>query len=737
MKYRDVLSFLMAKVPQKINFLFHDNPYLLALFFGVLGAVANLFPIDLAFNIALLIGNAAYIVAASFLRPSQTLVCALISVTPLYFYWGHPFGFLTFGLEAWFISTLRARGWYVLTADLLYWLVIGMPLTAGLIWVNMEFVQSFILFSTFKQVINAVLYTSLASILLFTFANYFQSIKSSHPPLTKSLPQWLLFSFWSISAFLVVSISLGLSSDFGQRQSQQFEKELEINNNHIRQIGNNYLKEHQLASQNVANQLARTIDVTERKAILAQLHQLYPGFLTMLIASKTGAIEVGSPYSLMEQVSISKLSVKDRPYFIRAMQDQALFVSSVFLGRGFGSDPIVAISAPIYANNDKSYPSGIVEGSLNLAQFGLYNEEGHDENDIKIIVTDHNDKIIYASNSLALATLSQLEYDNRATQKVGNLMTLRGKEAEGKMFLYKQAKLVNNWKVYSLIEHKVALKLTQDMYLVIFITLFVTLFLASFIAKRFSHHLNLPIEFIIAQLHTAKKTGYFKDIPFETPVEIQKLYQELKENKKALLNHQNELQEQVLKRTEELNQANQKLTEQVNTDALTGLYNRRYLKSNFAMMQSILSRNNAKLMFVLLDLDFFKNINDSYGHLFGDYCLVEIAHILKKFFYRDGDIVARFGGEEFVVMTPCNDIESVRSRLEELRNQVAKHQFIYEGIGPIQVTASIGVALGSASYSHNKEDWLTIADETLYQAKGNGRNQVVIKEVAVKRESNL
>ena len=207
---------------------------------------------------------------------------------------------------------------------------------------------------------------------------------------------------------------------------------------------------------------------------------------------------------------------------------------------------------------------------------------------------------------------------------------------------------------------------------------------------------------------------------------------ELKESKKNILNHQEELQAKVLKRTEELNQANEKLIEQVNTDALTGLYNRRYFKKNFAMMQSILSRNNSKLMFVLLDLDFFKSINDNYGHLFGDYCLVEVANILKSFFYRDGDIVTRFGGEEFVVITPCTDIATVHSRLENLRCQIANYQLIHEDIGPIQVTTSLGAAVGSASFSHYEKDWLTAADEALYRAKDNGRNQVIIEVVSDK-----
>ena len=144
----------MAYISPKTSLFLHHNQYFLALLFGTVGAIANLFPIELAFNISLLVGNTAYIVAASFLRPNLTLLCALVSVIPLYFHWGHPFGFVTFGLEAWFISTLRARGWYVITADLLYWLLIGMPLTAVLIWFNLESAQSYFLFSTTREQLN-------------------------------------------------------------------------------------------------------------------------------------------------------------------------------------------------------------------------------------------------------------------------------------------------------------------------------------------------------------------------------------------------------------------------------------------------------------------------------------------------------------------------------------------------------------------------------------------------------
>ncbi|HBY84971.1 MAG TPA: GGDEF domain-containing protein, partial [Colwellia sp.] len=187
-----------------------------------------------------------------------------------------------------------------------------------------------------------------------------------------------------------------------------------------------------------------------------------------------------------------------------------------------------------------------------------------------------------------------------------------------------------------------------------------------------------------------------------------------------------------------LNQANQKLTEQANTDTLTRLYNRRYFEKNFKIMQSIFSRNNSSLMYAIIDLDFFKNINDTHGHLFGDYCLVTVANMLKKFFNRDSDLVARFGGEEFVVVSQCDDVEILRSRIDKFLQQVAAFEFNDDDKGPITLTISVGIAVGKASYSNLGEDWFAVADECLYYAKDNGRNQtkITVIESSAKASAN-
>lgn len=709
--------------------------FAIAILLGVFGALVNLFPIELAFNISLLIGNTAYIIAASLLRPSLTLLSALICVIPLYFQWGHPHGFLTFGLEAIFISILRNKGWYVLSADLFYWIIIGMPLTAFFIWSTVESPQNLIIFTTFKQTINAVLYTSLASILLLIFSDFLKKIKTTHPPLQKSLPKWLLYSFWSITTFLVISVSLVLSTDFGKRQRHLYERELEINNQYISHIGNRYLNEHKIAIKSIAIQLSKLSTSEDREQALLENHPLYPGFLTMLIASEDGEIQAASPPSLLKKINAKNITITDRPYFIRAMEDQRLFVSTVFLGRGFGSDPIVAISAPIYTAPKSNAPSGIVEGSLNLGKFGLFDSRKSNINNIKIIVTDNDNRIIYASTSLGFDKLSELKFDKSTYHPAENLITFQAGESEGQMFIYKQAYLNNHWKIYSLVEHSVVLKTTEDMYLVIFITLFVVLLFTILFSKQFSVHLNRPLVFVIEQISKAKNNSDFKEIPYDAATEIVALYQELKIGKQALLQNQEDLKQQVAIQTKELNQANNKLTKLANTDTLTTLYNRRYLEEHFSVVQSLQSRNNSYLMFAVIDLDFFKVINDSHGHLFGDYCLVEVAKILKQFFNRSADIVARFGGEEFIIVAPCKSIEAIQIRLEKLRLQVEKFSFKDREIGPIKVTVSIGVAFGDASYSTLQDNWFTMADDCLYKAKENGRNQVCVTQLIQNKES--
>ncbi|MEH6594429.1 MAG: diguanylate cyclase [Colwellia polaris] len=697
--------------------------FLLALSLGLLGALLNFFPIELAHGIALVIGNLAFIIAAAYLRPVLTLLCALICVAPLLIMWGHPFGFITFGCEALFVSYLRGRGWYLPTADFLYWLIIGMPITAILLWINASESQEYLLFTVFKQGINAVFYTALAVIMIFVFSDKLNVwITSQQPKLQKNLKQYLHYILWIMSAFFVVGVCLYLSRNINDIQQQQIEDKLEISSQYLGQIVENYVEDHKNAIAQVSRELS-SIEPSLYQENLAKVHELYPGFITMLVANKEANIVATSPLSLMKNLPKGGANVSDRSYFVEAFYEQSVFISPAFLGRAFGSDPIVAISAPIYSKNEEQ-PIGIVEGSLNLNLFTKINRYSLNDRELDVVLTDENDNVIYAESNIATTKLAKLNFTLDDTDIKHNLIVIGSTNSKSKRYLYRKIILNNGWKILVLIEHKQVLMLIEQQYLTIFVSLFLIFILVVLLANQIANTLNKPLAFALKELaHGDGKTG-FKAIPYDAPSEFLTLYDELQQSKTKLLRQQFILEDKVNKRTQELNKANIALKELANKDSLTGLYNRRYLENKFSELQAILSRNNADMVVAMLDLDHFKQLNDEYGHLIGDNCLTYISDVMKRKFDRRSDIVARFGGEEFIIVAQSNDNNGVLQMLEEFREEIEQHSFPHDSHNFVNITISIGTITAKAKFSANIDDWVRLADEQLYHAKSRGRNQL-------------
>lgn len=186
-----------------------------------------------------------------------------------------------------------------------------------------------------------------------------------------------------------------------------------------------------------------------------------------------------------------------------------------------------------------------------------------------------------------------------------------------------------------------------------------------------------------------------------------------------------EANEQLRADMEKIEQLREELREQAIHDPLTGLYNRRYLNETLTREISRAERENAPLSMIISDIDQFKMINDTYGHLIGDKFLVEIANLMKNH-ACGSDIICRYGGEEFLMVLPDTTLISATKRAEEIMKKCAKIIIQHEG-KDLQVTISSGVA----SYSnHGKEaeEIIIKADEALYRAKSQGRNCTVIFE---------
>jgi len=171
----------------------------------------------------------------------------------------------------------------------------------------------------------------------------------------------------------------------------------------------------------------------------------------------------------------------------------------------------------------------------------------------------------------------------------------------------------------------------------------------------------------------------------------------------------------------DLKKKEEELYEKSITDPLTSLYNRTFLEEFLEKKLLEAKRYKFPLSIAMIDIDFFKKINDTYGHLSGDCVLKELALLLKKNF-RGSDVVARYGGEEFIIIMPFTSLEDACKKLEEFRKIVEKHLFCMEHL---KITISVGVA------QYKNEDMLELiekADENLYEAKRSGRNKVICKE---------
>ncbi len=169
-----------------------------------------------------------------------------------------------------------------------------------------------------------------------------------------------------------------------------------------------------------------------------------------------------------------------------------------------------------------------------------------------------------------------------------------------------------------------------------------------------------------------------------------------------------------------LRQAILKLAAMANNDPLTGLYNRRYLFDQLEKEIARSQRNNSPFTVVMADIDFFKKVNDNYGHDFGDLVLVEFSQLIMKE-KRLQDIATRWGGEEFLLILPDTELEGAVQFAEKIRGKLEEKVF-ESGGKKVDVTASFGAALYEKEGGF--EQTLREADQNLYKAKESGRNQV-------------
>jgi diguanylate cyclase (GGDEF)-like protein len=241
------------------------------------------------------------------------------------------------------------------------------------------------------------------------------------------------------------------------------------------------------------------------------------------------------------------------------------------------------------------------------------------------------------------------------------------------------------------------------------------------------------IETILEQVHTkVKEAGTYFNLKIKTTKSVQEILQEANIRLSLINLDYDQMNKQLIQAkinledlTKELEKKNKILDNLANIDGLTGVYNHRYFQNILDQEINRALRHNTPIAILLIDIDHFKQVNDTYGHQVGDFILSEFSKIIQENI-RKYDVLARYGGEEFVVVLPETETEDALIVAEKLRSIIELSSF-QDNRKSYQITASFGQSgcTPATENNLNKDTLINQADQALYEAKEKGRNKVV------------
>ncbi len=432
-----------------------------------------------------------------------------------------------------------------------------------------------------------------------------------------------------------------------------------------------------------------------------------------------------------------------RPWYIKAKEIGGPTFSSIY-GHFVFHEPTVTASYPIYDQNNKLIGVfgvdyllswlGNTLGELPIGDSGqvfVTDDSGFliatsfDGTSYKMV--DNKSQLIPANESESILiqsaiSLSFEEYEN----------DLRGFKVKGDKYYVGLQKFQDygiDWKIYVILAEADFLggmnSATKQTVVVMIFSIILFFFFAYWTAKG----VTMPIIRLneAAKELTQGKLMLVTDV--ERTDELGELSRSFNTMGKQLTNMVAHLEEEVKARTFELEERNDSLQRLSFLDGLTGIANRRKFDSTLESAWNFALRHKRSIALIMLDIDFFKNYNDTYGHLAGDDCLKSIGRLLSEKVRRLSDLVARYGGEEFVIILQDTEVNKIVGFAEDIRKGIQDLR-IEHATSPFEiVTLSMGIAYMIPNMNTTPLALIEMADNALYLAKDNGRNRVEIDEI--------
>ncbi|MBF7074264.1 diguanylate cyclase [Glaciecola sp. MH2013] len=435
---------------------------------------------------------------------------------------------------------------------------------------------------------------------------------------------------------------------------------------------------------------------------------------SMIVVDQDGFITALAPEKYARYLpTYQQKNISEREYFARTKQEKTAYVSDVIEGQGIGTMDIVAATAPLF--KDGAF-TGIVQGATKLDTLLDERVISRIEGDgIALVLTDSSGVIVYSSKELLLEQLDSFDLQPAFHMFLRQAPALN---ANGLAFMYGTSSSEFGWQIYALAPPTKVFRNIVNYFLYIGITFLISVLLVGLLAKRLSAIITKPL--VNLERFLAGKVEGKEIMPESTiSIEMVTVTNSLIDAKQVAENFQAELKQQVSDKTQELQGANEKLLYASQIDALTGIYNRGAFDDFSKKAFNLYVREKTPFSVVLIDIDHFKKVNDNFGHMAGDECIVKVAKALLDTSKRDSDIIARYGGEEYIMMlsgtTHFDYVEAIRKEIEAAVISVDGND--------IKLTISAGIVTINNDFSLKLEKLISLTDELLYDSKRNGRNQ--------------
>lgn len=697
---------------------------LLCLLLSALG-----FLVDQVFSISI-IGDTRLVFGAFFaffavlVLPKRYLAIVTLSVLTSYFILEQlTILLILFAFEIIVVTFLKKRGMFIFISSMFFWLLGGIPLMLIVMTLSDNSLQGVGQIITLQSAFNSILCASLAFTVYSLLPRaWFRGETSEQYRLSSNI-------FAICSSTLMVPLLVG-SFAFIAKQVSQYEnatiEKLNSKSQFFGQLSSHFLTEHIKAVEDVAQLSSLSNDTKLRENFLIATQHRYPSFFSMAYTSENGDLLFFAPLTVNERIQKipkEQRTTIDREYYQQTKQHLKTFVANASISRGIKVSPAIMISAPIIYNQQFD---GIVFGSLSLEDLSQFSDEINNaaQNSI-IVITDPSNQIVFSNIPDTLTLMTEFVKKPQKSQIAPNMPLLKIGQHD---YSYKQIETPQKWQVYVLESSSIFVNLIRDQFLLIGLGLLIAFGLFLIFAYQLSHKITAPLENILRNDSSVDKEEL---VEAGISREFAAVAQKLEQSSSIVQNFEDQLKSQVEEKTEQLEQLNIQLAAQAREDGLTGLLNRSGFEELAVSALSANKRSKQAYSVALIDIDLFKNINDNYGHLMGDACLISFADVLTQNCKRDTDIIGRYGGEEFIIFMSGGDIENHQKIISDIHQQT-RYLSVEDGESPthIRFTVSAGICSVTSASDLQLRELIQIADEELYKCKNQGRDQISARNLS-------